>query len=168
MVDGVVECGAQDAALTRPESRGFILPFGVRVQGHLDGLARWSEIAEEPETVAEAHQKGLIHRCHHRAEKIVQIPAVFLDEIGLAPAPIDEQPESQREPATGGEERNALANAVFPDFEVILGEFGNHATLRVAHAERHVHQLHLGPERSFLRQGRRGDAGPKTGRNEWT
>src|SRR5262249_53096028 len=79
--------------------------------------------------------------------------AVLLGERLLAAAPVDQQPEGEGQVGAGGEEGDVLANAVFPDLEVVLVEPGHQAPGGIADAGGHADALDLRAKGRLLSEG---------------
>ena len=65
---------------------------------------------------------------------------MLLDEVFLATAEIDDQPERQRQILTAREKGNRLWLAVVENLEVIFCEIGNQFPAGIPNCERDVHQ----------------------------
>ena len=109
IIDGVVEGRAQNAALARREFQQTTAAFFEVVESVDDVPGHVREILRQADVVAEADQKYAIARGERFLEKCIEVFVMRLDELGLAAAEIDYEPEVERHIGAVGEERRSSA-----------------------------------------------------------
>jgi hypothetical protein len=93
--------------------------------------------------VPEAGSEGLVIGFEDLVKECFDVLLMFLDELLLTSAFIDDETDTQGELIVVGEEADLLRNAVFDDGEVLLSETANNATVCVSDTKGGVDKMGL-------------------------
>ena len=128
-------------------SRGWIVAGGARASaGSVDllesSLKQWAgrgDVLQKLRLRGKLHDEGLVlRRGEHLVEEGAAGGALFVDDVALGEAGVDEQAEGQREVGVLVEVADGLGFAVDLEDEVVLGEVLDEGTLFVTDDDREV------------------------------
>ena len=114
----------------------------------IDGCAQLvlvrSHVGEQIDFAVELDQEGFIAGVgHHLVEKMLAGRALGIENVALAHAGVDEQPERKGEIGVPVEVLDGLRTTILGEREVILGEVGNDGSMLVAHGDGHGHYFDI-------------------------
>ena len=102
------------------------------VQPGAQQLRRVGVVLQQLGVLAKADQKRQILLTQYASEKLIGRVLLDLDQVHLAGADVDEQPDGERQIGLAIEILDLLLLAVFEDVEVVLIEIADQAALLIA------------------------------------
>src|ERR1700722_11942667 len=120
-VDSIVKRGSHIPLLLRTNLRKITVSLIEGTNAIHDRRSRRGQITDQPKMIPKTNRKRLIIRLQHLVQKRLNVLLMFLNELVLTPALIDDQPDAQRKLVVMREETNLLGHSILNNREVALG-----------------------------------------------